>query len=373
VKTPELNKHKKFMRLALLEAKKAKGKTEPNPTVGCVIVSNGKVISKAYHERFGGPHAEVIALKRAKKRADGALMYVTLEPCCYFGKTPPCADLIIKSGIKEVIVAMVDPNPLNNGKGLALLRENNIKVSSGILSKEARRQNIEFIKRVKRQRPLVSVKVAQSLDGKIATKKRDSKWISSPKSRELVQDLRLRHDAIMVGVKTLLKDNPRLTVRNRNPQIGAQRLKRQPLKIIVDTGLKTPPNARIFSKASAGRVIIATSMDSSRSKEKVLREKGADVLRLSSDADGVDLKKLMKQLTLKGINSILVEGGGELIASLVAKGLADNFYFFIAPILIGGRDAITSVEGCGIKMVKDAIRLKEFKLKRVGRDLLIEA
>ncbi|MFH1868599.1 MAG: bifunctional diaminohydroxyphosphoribosylaminopyrimidine deaminase/5-amino-6-(5-phosphoribosylamino)uracil reductase RibD, partial [Candidatus Omnitrophota bacterium] len=259
--------HKRFMLIALAEAKKGLGRVSPNPAVGCIIVKEGKIVSKGYHQIFGGPHAEIIALKRAKEKAYGATIYVTLEPCSYFGKTPPCIDAIIISGIKKVVVAMVDPNPANSGKGLKKLRREGIKVISGILKKEAEALNKPFIDRMKKKRPYVTVKLAQSLDGKIATKAGDSKWISSKSSRTVVQRLRSRHDAIMVGVNTVLKDDPSLSVRISH--IVCRMSHRQPTKIVIDSKLKTPVNAKIFQKPSA-KVIIAATKKASQRKEKIL-------------------------------------------------------------------------------------------------------
>ena len=354
----------KYMQLAIKEAKKGTSKTCPNPLVGCVIVKNKKVIATGYHKRFGGPHAEIIALKKAAAKAEGATCYVTLEPCAYYGKTPPCIDVIMSSGIKELVCATKDPNPLNSGKGLRILKQQGVRVASGVLKKEAEGLNKDFFSRMRRQRPLVTLKLAQSLDGKIATNKGDSKWISSVKSRKLVQGLRKTHDAILIGINTLLKDDPILTIRNS---------KRQPLKIIVDTELKIPITAKIFTKLSPGRTIIATTQDSSKNKENALRHKGVDVVRVGSSSRRVDLKALMKQLLLKGVGSVLVEGGGEIAASLLERGLVDNLYLFIAPIVIGGRNAPSSIGGNGVDMVSQAIGFKDVKTIRVGKDILVEA
>lgn len=359
------------MRIALEQAKKGLGEVSPNPAVGCVITKNNMVIATGYHRRFGGPHAEVMALEKAGKEARGATLYVSLEPCCHFGKTPPCTEAIIKSGIKEMVAAMADPNPANNGRGFKQLRKNKIRVISGILKKEAQELNKAFIERMKKKRPYISVKLAQSLDGKIATRTGKSKWISSKASRSMVHRLRKRHDAVMVGVNTVIRDDPLLNV--RTSYFVHRTWCRQPVKIVIDSSLRTPVNARIFSKNSAARVIIATTKKAPVEKEKVLISKGAEILHIKSDSGRVDLNVLLKRLSRMGIASILVEGGGEITASLFENKLVDKLILFIAPILIGGRDAVTSLEGKGVKSIKDAFRLDEIKLRRIGRDFLMES
>lgn len=356
--------HKRFMRIALDEARKGSGRVSPNPKVGCVVVKNDRILARGYHQRFGGPHAELVALKKAGKEAKGATLYITLEPCCYFGKTPPCANTIIESGIKEVVAAMADPNPANNGRGFKLLRKKGIKVTSGILMKEARALNKPFIERMKKKRPYISLKLAQSIDGKIATRTGESKWISSEGSRAIVQRLRSRHDAIMVGANTIVRDDPLLNIRSAQ---------RQPARIVVDSRLRIPVNARIFSKDSPAEVIIATTKRAPIKKEKALVRKGAKILSIKNNSSRVDLKALMKRLSRMGITSILAEGGGELSASLFSNNLVDKIYLFIAPILIGGRDAVTSLEGEGISRIKDAFKLDNIKLRRIGKDFLVEA
>jgi diaminohydroxyphosphoribosylaminopyrimidine deaminase/5-amino-6-(5-phosphoribosylamino)uracil reductase len=359
----DLKTAEKYMRFAIESAKKGADKTAPNPLVGCIVVKNKKIIVSGYHKQFGGPHAEIVALKKAGKRAEGATCFVTLEPCAYYGKTPPCVDMIIRSGVKELVCAAKDPNPLNNGRGLKILKQHGVKVSSGILKKEAEALNTEFFRRMRRERPLTTLKLAQSLDGKIATSKGDSKWISSPESRRFVQNLRKKHDAILIGINTLLSDDPVLTIRNS---------KRQPFKVIVDTQLKAPLTAKIFTSLSPGKAIIATTMRSSRIKERALRDKGAGIIRVGSISNRVDLKALMKQLLLMGIGSVLVEGGGEIAASLLEKRLIDKLYLFIAPILIGGRDAPCSIGGDGVAKISQALKFTDLKLKRIGKDLLVE-
>jgi diaminohydroxyphosphoribosylaminopyrimidine deaminase / 5-amino-6-(5-phosphoribosylamino)uracil reductase len=361
----------RFMGLAIKQAEKGKGKTGNNPVVGCIIVKNKKVISSGFHKKFGGPHAEIIALKKAGNQAQGATLFVTLEPCAYYGKTPPCVAAIIRAGIKQVVCAGKDPNPLNNGKGIKALRAAGIHVFCGVLRHKAELLNLNFIERFRMKKPLVTLKLAQSIDGKIATRKNDSMWISSKASREFVQGLRKSHDAIMVGINTVLCDDPCLSI--RYPQSAKGYKKRQPVKIIVDTNLKTPVNARILSKLSPGNTIIAAMHKASADKEKILKSKGADIIRIRQDKKGLNLVMLMERLVEKGIHNILLEGGSELAASMLEKSLVDRVYFFISPIIIGGRHAIGSVGGLGVDRISDAIRLSNVKTRRIDKDILVQA
>ena len=320
------------MRLAIELAKKAIGKTSPNPAVGAVIVKNNKVIGKGYHKKAGLPHAEINALREAGQKAKGATLYVTLSPCDHYGRTPPCTDAIIKSGIKKVIIAMKDPNPVNNGNGIKRLRGSGIKVDAGVLAKEAEAINKPYIKFITKNLPYITVKVAQSLDGKIATRTGDSKWISSEDSRRYVHELRGKVDAVMVGANTVLRDDPLLL---------SKVSRKQPVRIIVSGKSGVPQDAKIFSSLDRSPVII--------------------------------VKSLSEALALKNITHILVEGGGELIASLVKKDLVDRFLIFIAPKIIGGRTAKTAVEGAGISHIKDASNFKIKSIRRFKKDILIEA
>lgn len=355
--------HLCYMNLAMKLALKAKGKTSPNPMVGALVVKNGRIIGKGYHEKAGAHHAEIMALNEAGKHAKGAALYVTLEPCMHFGKTPPCVDRVIKSGIKEVFVGMSDPNPLNNGRGIEILKAHKIKVKVGFLEDELRKLNEVFIKYITKRMPFVTAKVAQSLDGKIATSRGDSKWITSDKSRNYAHRLRQNYDAIMVGVNTILRDNPKL---------DAWFSKRQPIKIVIDSQLSTPQDANIFSKNS--KVIIATLLSlpgQETENRKILVEK-AKILEVKEKAGQINLKAALKKLAQLEISNILVEGGGTLIGSLFDEGLVDKILFFMSPKIIGGRDAATSVMGKGITRIDKAIKLKDIKLRYMGEDFLIE-
>lgn len=356
--------HEYFMRRAMRLALKAKGLTSPNPLVGALVVKGNTIIGRGYHHKAGLAHAEILALDQAAKKAAGAVLYVTLEPCAHFGRTPPCVSRIINSGIKEVVVGMIDPNPLNNGRGVGLLKSHGIKVATGILENELRQINEPFIKYITRKMPFVTVKTAQSLDGKIATRTGESKWISSDRSRALAHRMRQDFDAVMVGVNTVLRDNPKL---------DAWFSKKQPAKIVIDSRLSVPPDANIFSANS--RVIIVT-LPSSAGQEtqnrKALASK-AQILEARGEKGGeINLKDALKKLARLGIINILVEGGGTLNGSLFDDGLVDRVMFFISPRIIGGKEAITSVMGRGVARVEKAVRLKNIRLRRMGEDFLVE-
>lgn len=358
-----MNQDERYMRIAINLAKKAEGETNPNPIVGAVIVKNGHIVGQGYHKKAGLPHAEANALGRAGTLAKGATLYVSLEPCGHFGRTPPCTEAIIKSGIKKVVVGMKDPNPINNGRGIKRLTRRGIETKVGVLEEEARSINKPYIKFITKRMPYITVKAAQSLDGKIATRTGDSRWISGEDSRRYVHELRRKVDAVMVGANTVLKDNP-LLLANLSKE-------RQPIRVIVDNRLNIPLDAKLFSNVHRSPVIIATARKSARIKryEKV----GAEVLTVKPKKAKVDLKELLKILGRRGIAHILVEGGGGLIAALAEEKLIDRFLFFIAPKIIGGKDAVTSVEGRGVDRIREAPILKNMKLRKFKDDILIEA
>lgn len=342
-----MNIHEKYMNMAIDLAMKAEGKTSPNPIVGAVIVKNGKVIGKGYHKRAGLPHAEINALREAGLSARNATLYVTLEPCDHFGRTPPCTDAIIKSGIKKVVIGMTDPNPVNNGSGTRELKKAGIKVTLGILEKRVSSINKPYVKFITKGIPYITVKVAQSLDGKIATKTGNSRWISSEDSRQYVHRLRSEVDAVMVGANTIIKDDPLLLSRGLPGKFN------QPVRVIIGGSSRIPACAKIFSSQDRSPVISAAPEPCGNKK--------------------VDLLKLLKNLAKMDITHILVEGGGELIASLVEKDLVDRFLIFVAPKIIGGRDAKTSVEGIGVEYIKDALNFENVSVRRFKKDILIEA
>ncbi len=362
-----MNKHEFFMRKTLELAEKGRGATSPNPMVGAVVVKNGRIVSSGYHRRVGALHAEAIALRKAGKKAKGASLYVNLEPCAHIGRTPPCTDAIIKSRIKRVFCSMTDPNPLNNSRGIKILRKNNIKVSIDLMQEEARKLNEVFIKYITKKMPFVTLKMAESLDGKIATREKDSRWITSDASRDYVHRLRSKVDAILVGVNTISEDNPLLTSRK----------KRSPIKVVLDPYLKIPEKARIFSKKSPALTIITILKQSLHKKPTIekfrrLSKRGVLVICCPGKKGRINLKELLKELAELEIAHLLVEGGGDTAAGFIEQGLVDKVLFFIAPKIIGGRDAITSVEGLGVSEVRKSIRLKDFRVEPSGGDILIE-
>ncbi|MFH1888622.1 MAG: bifunctional diaminohydroxyphosphoribosylaminopyrimidine deaminase/5-amino-6-(5-phosphoribosylamino)uracil reductase RibD [Candidatus Omnitrophota bacterium] len=351
------------MNLALRLALKGKDKTSPNPIVGSVVVKNGRIIGRGYHDKAGFPHAESLALDDAGLQTRGADLYVTLEPCAHFGRTPPCVDKIIKSGIKRVFVGMLDPNPVNNGKGIKILKAQKIKVETGFLADKLKKLNEAFIKYITRKMPFVTVKVGQSLDGKIATRTGNSKWITSDVSRLYAHRMRVHYDAIMVGVNTVLRDNPKL---------DAWFSRRQPIKIIVDSQLSTPEETSIFSRNSSVIIVTLPVKTGQETANRNVLSTKARILEVKERSGQINLRDMMKKLAQLEITSILVEGGGTLIGGLFDEGLVDKVLFFVSPKIIGGKDAISSVMGKGVARIDKAFKLKEVGFRRMGEDFLIE-
>ncbi len=356
----------RFMREALVQAKKGLGYTSPNPAVGAVVVKDRKVMARGYHRKAGLPHAEVEALKKVGGEAPGATLYVTLEPCNHFGRTPPCTQAILKSGIKRVVVGMKDPNPGVTGRGCDLLRENGVEVVSGILEPECLRLNEGFIKFVTAGRPFVTVKSALTLDGWAATATGDARWITNESSRRFVHRLRARTDAVMVGVGTVLADDPLLTSR-----LGKGRT-RDPLRIILDTHLRIPREAKVLSVPSQASTLIAAGKDVNRRKLEGLEGERVSVITCPTKRGRIDLEALMGILGKREVTSILVEGGAEIIGSLVRERLVDKFCVFKAPKLLGGDDGIPMAKGPGPGQIKDCLHLKEVRVRRFQEDILIE-
>ena len=351
-----------YMRRALRLAAKGWGRVSPNPMVGAVLVKRGAVIAEGYHRGAGRKHAEVEALDRAGRKAKGAALYVNMEPCVHYGRTPPCVDRIIGAGIKKAIIGMKDPNPLVSGKGIAKLEKAGVRTEVGLLREEAEKLNEIFVKYITTGKPFVIVKAAMSLDGKISTGDGDSKWITGEKARRLVHKVRSGVDGVLVGVNTVIKDDPQLTARYG-------RCSHQPLRIIVDSKCRIPLSARVLSENPSNVIIATTSL--CRRGEK-LRKAGVLMLRVGSSGGRVNLVELMRELGRQGVTSVLIEGGGEIAASAVFSGIADRVLFFIAPMIIGGRDALTPVEGKGISRISEAIKVNRMKVRRVGEDILIE-
>ena len=330
--------------------------------VGAVLVKGGRVVGEGYHRQVGGPHAEVWALREAGGAARGATLCVSLEPCCHQGRTPPCTDAIIEAGIARVVAACLDPNPQVNGAGIELLRAAGIAVEVGVMEAEARRLNEAYCKHITIGLPFVALKAAMSLDGKIATARGESKWITGERARAAAHRLRARHDAVMVGVGTALADDPQLTVRAARG--------RTPLRVVVDSRARTPPRARLLT-ADERPPVIAVTRDAPEARVRRLERAGAQVWRVGARAGKVDVKRLMKRLGAEGVLSVLVEGGGTLAAAVLAAGLVDRVYFFVAPRLIGGADALTPVEGAGVSRLAQAWRIEGLQVRRVGEDLLV--
>ncbi|MFP4249862.1 MAG: bifunctional diaminohydroxyphosphoribosylaminopyrimidine deaminase/5-amino-6-(5-phosphoribosylamino)uracil reductase RibD [Armatimonadota bacterium] len=362
---PEVNEAaKRFMRRALELAERGLGRTSPNPAVGSVVVRDGAIVGEGYHLRAGGPHAERIALAHAGDAASGADIYVTLEPCCHHGRTPPCTDAIIEAGIERVFYAMEDPDPRCAGGGEAALTQAGIEVRSGLLRDEARRMLAGYISHRLTGRPLVTVKLAMSLDGRIATRSGDSQWISGERSRQIVHEMRNRCDAVMVGVGTVLADDPALTTRD-------VREGRDALRVIVDTRARTPADAQVIHEQSEAGCVIACTASAPPDRVSVLRDAGAEVRVLAERGGHVDLAALMDALGERGVLSVLIEGGGELVAGALEADVVDRMMLFYAPLIIGGRNAIPGVAGIGAQQVADAVRLRDVSTRQVGADMLV--
>lgn len=357
----------RFMRRALDLARRGKGFTSPNPAVGAVIVRGGRVVGEGWHRRAGAPHAEVAALRRAGGRARGATLYVTLEPCCTWGRTPPCTGAILRAGIARVIVAARDPNPRHNGRGLRILRRAGVDVREGLLREEAAVLNEDFAKHVATGLPFTVVKCAMSIDGKIASASGRSRWISGDASRRRAHEMRMRSDAVLVGRETVVRDDPALTA--RLPR-GRGRV---PWRVVLDSGARLPLDSRLLDPASARRTIVAVTGRAPRSRIARIEALGARVLRCPATGGRVSIRSLWRRLGRMGIMSVLVEGGGETIASVLDAGVADRYAAFVAPKLIGGRGAPTPVEGKGAGSVSRALRLGLIEVTRLGGDLLLEA
>lgn len=352
-----------YMRLAIEEAKKGMGFTSPNPMVGAVIVKDGKILNKDYHRKYGEFHAERNAILNCMKDMNGADIYVTLEPCCHYGKTPPCTNIIIQSGIKRVFIGSTDPNPLVAGKGVKILRDNGIQVFENILKSECDELNDVFFHYITNGTPFVAMKYAMTADGKICTRTGASKWITGEESRKNVHISRLRYSAIMVGVGTVLKDDPLLTCRIEGG--------RNPIRIICDSHLRTPLESAIINSAVKVPTIIAT-ISEDENLISIYEKKGCFVVRTPEKNGQVDLNVLMKKLGKMKIDSVLLEGGGELNFSALKEGVVNKVECYIAPKLFGGTEAKTPVGGIGVNLPDEAFMLQKPKLSFFGDDILIE-
>ena len=358
---------KYFMKIALREAKKGLGRTSPNPAVGAVLVKEGKIISKGYHKAYGLPHAEVEALKKAGDRASGAILYVTLEPCNHYGKTPPCTQAIIKSQIKRVVIGMRDPNPSVKGGGADFLREHGIEVEEGVLEEECRDLNKNYIKFVTKGIPFVAIKVAMTLDGWIATRTGHSKWITNEASRRFVHRLRDIVDAVLVGIGTVVSDDPMLNTRLKKIR------GKDPLKVIIDPYLRIPRDCNVLkNKAERAIIVVGKGAVSKKEIDKFKKETGADVIECSLKKEKeLDLNQMLLSLAKRNITYVMVEGGARTIGSFLRQRCVDEFFIFKAPKLLGGSDGIPMAYGNGAENMDKAIEIKVLKIRRFQDDLLI--
>jgi diaminohydroxyphosphoribosylaminopyrimidine deaminase / 5-amino-6-(5-phosphoribosylamino)uracil reductase len=354
--------HADYMQLALRLAEAARGQTSPNPMVGCVIVKDGVLVGTGSHLKAGEPHAEVHALRMAGDKARGATAYVTLEPCSHFGRTPPCADALIESGVKTVVIAMLDPNPVVAGRGADRLRQAGITVITGVLKKEALKLNEVFVKYIRTRRPFVTIKTASTLDGKVATATGSSRWITGEASRQDVHRLRHEHDAILVGVNTVITDDPELTT--RLPLGG-----RNPIRMIVDSTLRIPLSARVISDVKAPTWIFTTDK-ADQDKWQKLTDIGIRVLS-TGEEPMVNVDQLLKMLGEHEITSLLVEGGGQINSAFLQAQAIDKLISYIAPKLVGGQAAPSPFDGLGIKEMADAIPLQDVQIELVQEDIRI--
>ena len=339
-----------YMKKSLELAKLGVGGVNPNPLVGCVIVKNGEIIGKGYHMKYGQAHAEVNAINSAKEDIEGSTVYVTLEPCSHYGKTPPCADNLVRHKVKRVVICNVDPNPLVGGRGIKKLQDNGIEVTTGVLEEEGLKINEVFFHYIRQNKPLVISKTAISMDGKIATKHLESQWISNEKSRQMTHEFRNKYMAIMVGINTVLKDNPSLTTRIEG------RKTRNPIRIVIDTNLRIPMDSNLVVDKKSKTIVFTCSED--LEKINSLKQKDVDVYIAPKLDDGVDLNFVINKLGELKIDSVLVEGGATLNDSLFRYNLVDKVKIFMAPKIIGGKDAPSFVSGKGIEKLSEATKLK---------------
>lgn len=352
-----------YMIQALELAERARGYTSPNPLVGAVVVREHQIVGRGYHQKAGTAHAEIHALNEAGALAQDATVYVTLEPCNHYGRTGPCTEALIKAGVRKVVAAMTDPNPKVAGQGFSRLRAAGIEVIEGVCASQAARQNDSFIKWITTGRPLIALKTAMTLDGKIATYTGHSRWITSPESRQFVHCLRHQFDAILVGIGTILADDPQLTV--RLPEIGVN-----PARVILDSKARTPISSQVVTDSQAPTLIVVTAQ-APIERVEALRQTGAEVLCIPSSSEGVDLTALFTILGQRSITSVLIEGGAGVNGAILEAGLADKLYWFIAPKLVGGREAPSPVAGNGVATMDQAWELEDTRWEFIGSDILL--
>ncbi len=360
-----MTRDEEFMEQALALAELGRSHTRPNPFVGAVVVQGSRIVGKGTTQPAGSDHAEVVALAEAGRYAKGATLYVTLEPCSHHGRTPPCVDRIIECEIGRVVVGMIDPNPRVSGAGIAALEAAGIEVETDVLMRQCQEMNRGFVSRILRRRPFVTVKLAQSIDGKIATRSGDSRWISCSESRRRVHEMRKQSDAILIGKGTLLADNPRLTTRlDDEPDAPS------PARYALDPWLDVEDDAYILDTSEATTTLFCT-VDASRRRFSALERRGVDVCNVPTGPDGLSLRAIFDKLYNDHVGELLVEGGSELVGALFSHGYVDRLVTFIAPIVIGGRDAVSAVGGEGVTWMEEAIRATRTSAERVGYDLMV--
>jgi diaminohydroxyphosphoribosylaminopyrimidine deaminase/5-amino-6-(5-phosphoribosylamino)uracil reductase len=361
------NKDQKYIKMALKLAEKGRGRVSPNPLVGALVVKGEHVVGQGYHARYGDQHAETKALEEAGSEAKGATIYINLEPCCHHGQTPPCVDEIIKARISKAVISIKDPNPIVNGKSIEILKNKGIEVKLGVLEKTASKLNEFFFKYITTSTPFVTLKSGMSLDGKVATKTGESRWVTSDISREYVHQLRNQMDATLVGIETILRDNPRLTTRLKNSK------GRDPIRVVIDSLLRIPIRMRIFTQESDAGNIIITTINAPIDRIKKIESSGAKVLFVKPKGKNrVDMQAMVEELGKLQITSLLIEGGPGINASAIQEGIVDKVIMFIAPIIIGGKIAPSAIQGDGIARLEEAVRIRNIKTKRLGDDLMIE-
>jgi diaminohydroxyphosphoribosylaminopyrimidine deaminase/5-amino-6-(5-phosphoribosylamino)uracil reductase len=354
----------RYMRVALRLARRGVGRTSPNPPVGAVVVRRGKIVGRGYHRRAGTAHGEAAALADAGSRARGATLYITLEPCAHHGRTPPCVDAVLNSGVREVVIGTRDPNPQVRGGGIELLRRAGVSVRTGVLKEECDDLIAAFRKLATTGLPYVTLKLAASLDGRIATVTGESRWITAEASRRFVHRLRNEHDAVLVGAETVIRDDPELTCRLAGG--------RNPLRVVVDGRLRLPPRARLIRDTTAAATLVITSSAAAANRRRQLQSKGVDVVVLPGSKARSPWRRILQSLGRRGLMSVLVEGGADVAAGVLSAGLVDSVYLFYAPKLIGG-DGRPLIGPLGVRRLQKAIQLCSLKVQRLGDDLLVIA
>ncbi len=368
MKMGKLFSDEEYMRMAFSLARRGEGETSPNPIVGAIVVNEGKVLGKGFHRKAGEKHAEISALEEAGGSARGATLYLNLEPCCHYGKTPPCCKRIIQAGIGRVVCSMKDPNPLINGKGIENIRAASVRIDVGIMESEARRLNEIFLKFMTTGKPFIIAKAAMSVDGKIATASGESQWISSEESRNYIHNrIRYSVDAILTGINTVLMDDPLLTVR------GVHMRKKRVVRVILDTTLKIPHNLKLFDSLADGEIWIYTLRNGNTEKKKQLMERGARVIEIGGVDGRCSIREVCDDLGARRISSVLIEGGSQILASALRNEIVDVVYFFIASMIIGGGNSISVIGELLRKMLKESIQLDRCEAIPIERDIMYRA